>query len=398
MRAWAFALRSLLRQPARSGLGILGVTAVGTLLFDMLLLSRGLEVSFRHLLDATGFDVRVMAAELPFAGPRLTRATATAAAIARLPEVAAAVPIAVQRATARTGAGASTPLFLLGAGIGAPRPWVVAEGGDLPAEAGNPPAVMVNRRLAGSLHVRPGDVLMLSGPCGAEPSALPAVPFRIAGVAEFPFEEASQANAGMRLADLRRVCGKDADEADLLLVQSRDGVAASQTVQAIHAAQPELYAFSNAELVAQFEQAGFSYFRQISVVLATVTLFFGFLLITALLTVSVNQRFGEIAAVRALGFSRRRVVADVFCQSAVLVGTGGLLALPAGFALARWLDAILRSLPEIPARLHFFVFQPRALVLHLALMVVTAVLAALYPMRLVARLPIAATLREEVVS
>ena len=53
----------------------------------------------------------------------------------------------------------------------------------------------------------------------------------------------------------------------------------------------------------------FTYFRQISAVLATVTLFFGFLLITVLLTVSVNQRLGEIAALRALGFSRWRVVA-----------------------------------------------------------------------------------------
>ena len=63
MRALAFAWRSLVRQPARTALGILGVAAVGALLFDMLLLSDGLVVSMRDLLDRIGFDVRVTATD-----------------------------------------------------------------------------------------------------------------------------------------------------------------------------------------------------------------------------------------------------------------------------------------------------------------------------------------------
>ena len=132
--------------------------------------------------------------------------------------------------------------------------------------------------------------------------------------------------------------------------------------------------------------------------LSSVTLFFGLLLITVLLTVSVNQRFAEIAALRALGFTRRRVVLDVLCQSVLLVGAGGLLSLPLGFALAAWLDRILRAMPGIPSRVTFFAFEPRALVLHSSLMALTAALAALYPMGLVGRLPIAATLRREAIT
>jgi hypothetical protein len=49
MNAIGFAWRSLVRQPARAALGILGVAAVGALLFDMLLLSRGLIVSMQDL-------------------------------------------------------------------------------------------------------------------------------------------------------------------------------------------------------------------------------------------------------------------------------------------------------------------------------------------------------------
>jgi len=124
---------------------------------------------------------------------------------------------------------------------------------------------------------------------------------------------------------------------------------------------------------------------------------FAMLLITVLLTVSVNQRLGEIAALRALGLSQRRVVADVLCESALIVGTGGLLSLPLGLLLATYLDAILKRMPGIPVQIHFFVFEPQSLAVHAALLAFTALAAALYPMRIVARLPIAATLRNEVI-
>jgi putative ABC transport system permease protein len=112
----------------------------------------------------------------------------------------------------------------------------------------------------------------------------------------------------------------------------------------------------------------------------------------------VNQRFAEIAALRALGFTRRRVVLDVLAQAVLLVGVGGVLSLPLGLVLARWLESILHAMPEIPAAMHFFAFEPRALATHALLLALTAVLAALYPMRLVSRLPIAATLRSEMVT
>jgi putative ABC transport system permease protein len=169
-------------------------------------------------------------------------------------------------------------------------------------------------------------------------------------------------------------------------------------VRSIRALRSDLHAFSNDEIVARFQQVGFSYFRQISAVLSSITLFFGFLLITVLLTVSVNQRFAEIAALRALGFTRGRVVLDVLAQAVLLVGTGGVLSLPLGLALSRWLESILHAMPEIPAGMQFFAFEPRALAVHAVLLAATAVLAALYPMRLVSRLPIAATLRSEMVT
>jgi putative ABC transport system permease protein len=112
----------------------------------------------------------------------------------------------------------------------------------------------------------------------------------------------------------------------------------------------------------------------------------------------VNQRFAEIASLRALGFARRRIVADLLWESALMVGTGGLIALPVGGLLASRLDAILKAMPGLPERLHFFVMEPRSALLYVALLTGTGILAALYPVYLAARLPIAATLRKETVS
>ena len=99
LRAIRFAWLSLVRQPTRSLLGILGVAAIGALLFDMLLLSRGLVLSFGALLERSGFDVRVLASDAPpFTGPRLTGATALATDIAAIPGVEAVLQLRVRDA------------------------------------------------------------------------------------------------------------------------------------------------------------------------------------------------------------------------------------------------------------------------------------------------------------
>jgi len=72
--------------------------------------------------------------------------------------------------------------------------------------------------------------------------------------------------------------------------------------------------------------------------------------------------------------------------------------LPVGGLLALALDRILRQMPGVPERLHFFVFEPRTVVLHAVLLSVTGALAAVYPIWLATSLPIAATLRREILS
>jgi len=182
-----------------------------------------------------------------------------------------------------------------------------------------------------------------------------------------------------------------------VLVASQPEAGSRAAVRAIERVRPDLHAYSNEEVVAQFNQNGFAYFRQISFVLSSLTMAFAFLLVATLLTVSVNQRLGEIAALRALGIGRTRIATLLLWESALLVGGGALLALPLGGLLALGLDRLLRQMPGLPERLHFFVFQWHAVATHAAIFAVTAAAAAAYPVWLTTRLPIAATLRREIV-
>ena len=407
MTSIMFAWRRLARQPWRALLGILGVAAVGALLFDMLLLSRGLVVSLADRLDRVGFDVRVTTGDLlPIRGDRIQRASEVVDRVSRLPEVRAAASIRVYDGWV-LWPDRRVPLTVVGSTPGRHAGWQLVEGKDLNEATGPLPPVVVSRSVLSRTGAavglmattQIGDTLRLRGDCLEGVSVVPTVEFEIVGVAEFPFGAEARRTAAVSSRHLAELCGEaDSDEADVLLVASRPEHGTEVTARVVAEALPELYAFSNRELLDGFHRLGFSYFRQISTVLATVTLLFGFLLITSLLTVSVNQRVAEIATLRAMGFPRRQIVTDLVYESAMLVGTGGVLALPLGCALALVLDDILRSMPGLPPDLHFFVFETRAVAVHAGLLALTAALAALYPARLATRLPIAATLRDEVVS
>ncbi|HVH29131.1 MAG TPA: FtsX-like permease family protein [Vicinamibacterales bacterium] len=395
---------SSVRQPGRTSLGVLGVAAVGALLFDMLLLSRGLVVSFRDLLDRAGFDVRVLATDAaPLAGPRILDSGTVLATIGALPEVEAVVPISIRSVEITSGNAVSPTdrlerVQFIGADPQARPMWTLVEGRDLSTSAGTSRPLLVNRTTAARLQASPGSELSLRGRCGSTSSVLPPLAFTIVGIVEFPFDDADAETVAGQLLDLERLCADDqARGVDMLLVRSKPGEGAERAASAIQTANLGLHVVTNEELVERFSRVEFSYFRQISFVLATVTLFFGFLLIAVLLTASVNQRLGEIAALRAMGLSRWRVVAGVLCESVMMVGAGAILAIPVGAGLSVWLDAILRALPGIPTDVHFFVFETRALFVYGSLLAAASIGAALYPMRIVAVLPIAATLRREVI-
>ncbi len=399
----ALAWRTLVAEPSRTALAVIGVAVIGALLFDMLLLSRGLLVSLRTMLDTAGYDVRVAASDsFPIRSP-MSNASIVARDLARLPEIRQVTVVRVDRASAARTGGDRLDVTLLNVTEGAERQaWTLTSGEDLGDHARvdrSVPRAVVSRGLAEALQLAPGATIRLRGLVSGAASALPAVPFAVAGVADFADASGSEYVVATSFDAFQRVrSSPDADSADVILVASRPDVESSATVAAIERRRPDVRAFSNEDVVARFDENGFAYFRQISLVLSTITLGFTFLLVATLLTVSVNQRLGQIAALRALGLSRRRIAALLAWESAFLVGVGAIVSLPVGWLLAGWLDRILRQMPNIPDRMHFFVFEPSIAVWHLGMLAATGVAAALYPVWTATRLPIAATLRRETIS
>lgn len=399
MTSRALAWRTVTAKPGRAILAVTGVTVIGALLFNMLLLSNGLLLSFRELLDTAGYDVRVVGAEGALA-PRvpIARPGALAADLRRLPEVAEVGFFRTNAAAASVSGRPPARLTLIEASPGAERRvWRMVAGRNLKeAPSASEPPIVINRALADDLGVAPGSTVRVRLTLTGGPSALPEQAFRIAGIAEFEFEPDEQFIASTSMGTLgAEHAGVTTDEADVVLVASQPSWGPSAAVAAIQKRRPDLRAYSNEQVVERFNQNGFAYFRQISLVLSTITLGFAFLLMATLLSVSVNQRLHEVAALRALGLPRRRIAATLLWESAWLVGTGGLASLPVGGMLAMVFDRILHGMPGLPERLHFFVFETRALGLHLALLAATAIGAAVYPVWVATRLPIAATLRQE---
>jgi putative ABC transport system permease protein len=408
MTAFALAWRTARRYRARAVLAIVGVAVIGALNFDMLLLSRGLLLSFADLINSTGYDIRIVgSAGIPLARLPVDDASKLMAEIAGLPEVAGAALVRTEPAVTMLPNQPALPLDLIGttdpAGAGT---WTLVSGTNLTGAAGvavaapSPaPPIVVARSLASRLSLKPGSTLRLRVRIAGTLSALPSVDFRVAGIADFPFETAGTYMVATTIAGFQMAHGGGArDQADMVLAASAPTSGPDAAVAAIARLRPDLRVFSNEQVISTFNRNGFAYFRQISIVLSTTTAAFTFLLVATLLTVSVNQRLGEVAALRALGIARRKIAVTLLWEAALLVGVGGILALPLGELLAVGLDRILRRMPGLPEGLHFFVFEPRALVLHAALLAATAVVAALYPMWLAVKLPIAQTLRQEIVS
>lgn len=400
MTAFALAWQTVRRYRARTILATIGVAVIGALLFDMLLLSRGLLLSFADLLNSAGYDIRVVAGEGVSAarGP-IGESARLARDIAALPAVDRVALIRIEPAVLRTDNG-SRSLTLIGTTDTGGAAWSIVEGRNLRGEASAAGSceLVIARPLGDALAIRAGSPATISArPSGAS-SALPPTTCVVVGIARFAFAASDEFTAAAKMDAFSDIAGTGgAVDADLVLVASKSEADSHVAARAISKLRPDLRVLSNEQVVAQFNRNGFAYFRQISVVLASLTMVFAFLLVATLLTVSINQRLGEVAAMRALGIGRRKIASMLLWESGLLVGAGGALALPLGGALAMALDRILRQMPGLPERLHFFVFEGRALAVHVALLMITALAAAAYPMWLTARLPIAATLRREVV-
>jgi putative ABC transport system permease protein len=217
----------------------------------------------------------------------------------------------------------------------------------------------------------------------------------VRGVVQWVYDYRDQPSVGAILPVMQALAGKrTGDEASLIMVKISPDSAAAEVAGRLREAFPQVEVHSVADLVREFRQR-LVYFRQLSYILGSISLVVTVLLVATLLTITVNERIGEIATLRAIGISRRTVLREVLIEGFTLTLVGGSMGILLGLATARYLDSILTSFPGLPAAFSFFVPRPESLTLAAFVLLLTGGLAGLYPAWLASRAGIAAVLRAE---
>jgi putative ABC transport system permease protein len=396
------AFATLRRHPARTMLAILGIAVAAALLLDMVMLSTGMRTSFRSLMLTRGYQLRLAPkGTLPFdSEATIDSAAAIVAALRASPEIKAVSP---SLGTTLSLVDQSLPsTFALGIESDVQGDYVLERGVDIPItvpEDSVLPVVVSRMFLERTGHQLQDTITVAAGADAQLRSMARSRTVVLVGEGRFFYVPNETPVMALPLESVRRLLGPAFhDRMSLAMAEVRRGDSASVEAARVWIAetQPRVNAISTETAIRQVEER-LSYFRQLAFVLGAISLGIGFLLVATLITLSVNERRGEIAVLRAIGTSRGGVLRQVFLEGFMLSSAGIAGGLLLGLVTARWLNGILSDFPGLPASFDFFVWTPDAAWRALALLLVSGSLAGLLPAWRASVIPIARALREEAI-
>lgn len=385
---WRVSRRELARHPLRTALAAVGVAVATAMLVDMLMLGGGIQRSFNELLGARGYGVRVTpAGTLPFdTDATLPGADSLRGLLAAGPGVTGVAPVLGANLLAEIGAEPFR-LFVLGVDPG--------EQGVYRQVAGREPRsdgeVVVGTGTASAAGISRGDTLRLSP--GRSLGGGGGRSFVVVGTAEFLYASRDERPVAVPLGALQRLTDRR-DRVSFFMVRTAPGTPADATARALDRRLVGARALSAGRLVERARER-LSYFRQLALILGSVSLVTTGLLVGTIMAVSVSERVGTLAALRAVGVSRRHILAGLALESLLLCSVGGLAGLGLGVLTAGWLEGILSDLPGLPRAVRFFVLTPGDLALGWAAVLGMGLAAALVPAWRAVGLPVAETLHRE---
>ena len=227
-------------------------------------------------------------------------------------------------------------------------------------------------------------------------SAGPPRTFTITGIAEF-----GTANnlAGATLAaftlPVAQAIAQEPGKLDAINVVTAPGASKAAVQQAIARALPPGVEVVTGQTVASENTSSvnqaLSFFSTALLVFAFISLFVGAFTIYNTFSIIVGQRTRELALLRIVGASRRQVFGSVLAEAAITGLVSSVIGLGLGVLAALGLQALLRgfgvTLP--PGSL---VFEPRTVLIGLAVGVGVTVLSAIGPARGAVRIPPVAAL------
>jgi putative ABC transport system permease protein len=397
---FTLAFATLRRHPARTILAIVGIAVAAALLLDMVMLATGMSESFRALLLSRGYQLRIAPkGTLPFdSEATIDGAGAIVAALRASPDIAAVSPIL--GATLSLPGGKMPSAFALGIEPSVQGDYAILRGADMTGADGAVVSVVVSEMFLQRSGHRIGDTLTIAA--GIDAQLRTAARTRkaiISGEGRFVYVPAETPVIALPLPVLRAVLGASyRDRMSMAMAEARvnDSAHVEQVRSWIAETQPRITAISTETAIRQVEER-LSYFRQLAFVLGAISLGIGFLLVSTLVTLSVNERRGEIAVLRAIGTQKSGVLQQVLLEGLMLSSAGIVSGLALGVVTAQWLNTILRDFPGLPASFDFFLWSPGAAWRSLALLLVSGSVAGLLPAWRASSMPVARALREEAV-
>jgi len=374
---------------------VLGVAVAAAMLLDMVMLATGMRESFRELLLSRGFEIRLAPkGTLPFdTDATIPGVSAIIATLRTNPDIREISPVLGASIHVLVG-NRDVSGSVLGIDPSVQGDYELLSGQDVVA----PKFIVANDHLLNQLGAHVGDTLSVA--IGYDPQTRTYSGQRkliVTGRVKFIYGANDQSSAAVRRETLEAMGGQNHDRASLFMIRVRKGVDAEHVRDWIEKQLPNVTAISIATAIKQVDER-LSYFRQLALILGAVSLFVGFLLVTTLVTVSVNERAGEIAVMRAIGVSRSHVVEQIVIEGVAISLAGAVLGLALGLVTARYLNTILSAFPGLPMAIDFFLFQPRAAWSALGLLIASGIGAGVYPAWRAASLPIAESLRREAIA
>jgi putative ABC transport system permease protein len=385
-----YAVRELAFHPARSLLAIAGVGVACAMLLDMLMLSSGLNASFAGLLSGAGYQLRVApAGTLPLdTDAVIGGAERVRAALAAHPDVDGVAPVLAANLLA--GSGAGERVFALGVDPEEQGLYRLIEGRG--PETSN--EVVIGEVTAERADLAVGDSLALRSVAGfGNVGRARRRLYRVVGIADFLYTSETETPVALTLAAVSELRDRP-DAASFFMLRPAAAADPDALAAELRALVPAVEVASIGELVERAADR-LSYFRQLAIILGTVSLVVTALLISTIMAVSINERYGRFAALRAIGISRRTLISGLSAESLILCLAAAVVGSGLGLVTAGQLERILADFPGLPQSIRFFVLQPRQLAVAASLLVVVGVGAALVPAYGVTRLPIAETLHRE---
>ncbi len=202
--------------------------------------------------------------------------------------------------------------------------------------------VVIDRKSATDGHLTVGDVttVLVRGP---------PLRVRIAGIAKFGSADspAGASIVAFQTPAAQRLIGEPG-KYDSIMVVAKPGVSQQQLVRDIRPVlPPKVEAITGQQLIKEAQdtaRAALSFFKTFMLIFAIVALLVGSFMIFNTFSISVAQRTRETGLLRALGASRRQILASVLVEALVVGVVASLLGLVAGFGVAAALMALLDAL------------------------------------------------------